>query len=167
MRILCGFLLAWITLSNADAQSAGNIEGFWQDIAGRTLFKRNVAPSATYGDWNPRELDATYPQAKLIRKVGTAYELTDLNYDEKEYSVKVLRATADGIDFVRAAAWSPCRTSHACRLTGDEMLCSLDTLCRVNGKELLDWRGEERYIRRASCERDGRPQLQGIPVKCR
>jgi len=35
------------------------------------------------------------------------------------------------------------------------------------GAEQVVWRGEERYARRASCERDGKRQQQGIPVRCR
>ena len=43
------------------------------------------------------------------------------------------------------------------------MLCSLENSCR----DVVDWRGEERYVRRAGCERDGRRHTQRIPVKCR
>ena len=60
-----------------------------------------------------------------------------------------------------------CAMHHSCRLDGEQLFCALENLCLENGREVLDWRGEERYVRRASCERDGRRQAQGIPVKCR
>jgi hypothetical protein len=163
MKRLC-LLFALCAANSAQAQT---IEGFWQDIAGRTTFKRNVSPTSTYGGWNERELDATYPQAKQIRKSVAGYQLWDLNYDEKEYSQKVLSAGPDRISFVRSANWSACRTQHDCKLDGNGMLCSIETVCPEAGKEVVDWRGEERYIRRAACERDGRVQAQGFPVKCR
>jgi hypothetical protein len=170
MKEQCAILIALLAFPTAQAQTTSGsqtIEGYWQDIAGRTTFKRNVSPGSTYGAWNVRELDATYPQAKKISRAGTTFDLADLNYDEKEYSVKVVRADAGGISFVRKANWSSCRMQHDCRLAGAEMLCSIETLCQEDGKDVVDWRGEERYIRRAACERDGRAQLQGIPVKCR
>jgi hypothetical protein len=60
-----------------------------------------------------------------------------------------------------------CRIEHDCRLGGNELMCSMQTVCQEAGKEVLDWRGDERYVRRAHCERDGRVQAQGFPVKCR
>jgi hypothetical protein len=65
----------------AQADKSPTIEGFWQDIAGRTTFMRNVPPTSTYGAWNECELDATYPQAKHIHRSGKVFELSDLNYD--------------------------------------------------------------------------------------
>src|SRR4051812_322854 len=107
--------------SSAQAQSAGTIEGFWQDVAGRTTFKRNAPPTSTYGSWNERELDATYPQAKEIRKSVSGFELAELNYEEKEYSLLVLYSDASRIAYVRKANWSPCRVVHDCRLGGNEL----------------------------------------------
>jgi len=166
MSKLCGFLIL-LCASSAQAQPAGTIEGFWQDVAGRTTFKRNAPPSATYGGWNERELDATYPQAKEIRKSVSGFELADLNYEEKEYSQMVLYTDTSRIAFVRKANWSACRIEHDCRLTGNELLCSMQTVCLEAGKEIVDWRGDERYVRRTHCERDGRVQAQGFPVRCR
>lgn len=163
MRKLCAFIVLLVPLSNVQAQT---IEGFWQDIAGRTTFKRDVSPAAVYGSWHDRELDATYPQAKLIRKTAAGFDLVDLNYDEKDYSIEVLASDPFRIAFVRKANWSTCRTEHDCRLTGNELACSMQTLCQEAGKDVLDWQGDERYVRRAHCARDGGVQLQGFPVKC-
>jgi hypothetical protein len=167
MKKLCalGFLLLFV--SNLQGQTSQTIDGFWQDIAGRTTFKRNASPNSVYGGWNDRDLDATYPHAKLIGKSGSGFDLTDLNYDEKEYSVRVMQSDASRIAFVRTANWSVCRTEHDCRLEGNELSCSMRTICQEAGKDVLDWAGDERYIRRAHCERDGGVQMQGIPVKCR
>jgi hypothetical protein len=69
---------------------------------------------------------------------------------------------------VRTNRLSSCATSHACELEKpDQMLCALETRCPQAGREKMVWRGEERYQRRASCERDGKRQAQGIPVRCR
>jgi hypothetical protein len=161
-------LYALVSLLSAMAQvQAQTIEGFWQDVAGRTTFKKDVSPSAVYGSWHPRELDATYPQAKLIRRTEGGFELTDLNYDEKDYSVRVLYADPLRIVFARQANWSTCRTEHDCRLAGDGLACAMKTVCRDAGKEFVDWEGDERYVRRAHCARDGGVQAQGFPVKCR
>jgi hypothetical protein len=167
MRTLCTLGLLLLSVSNPQAQTTQTIEGYWQDIAGRTTFKRNAAPPTVYGSWHARELEATYPQAKLIRKSGAGFDLSDLNYDEKDYSVKVLQSEPSRITFVRKANWSACRTEHDCRLDGKELYCSMRTFCEEEGKDVLDWTGDERYVRRAHCERDGRVQLQGFPVKCR
>jgi hypothetical protein len=164
MKQLCA--LASLLFAASSIQAQTTIEGFWQDIAGRTTFKRDVSPSAVYGAWNERELDATYPQAKQIQRSADGFMLADLNYDEKEYSVRILRADEFRIAFVRQAGWSACRMEHDCRLDGKELLCSMQTVCQEAGKDVLDWRGDERYVRRAHCERDGRAQAQGIPVKC-
>ncbi|MGH2359114.1 MAG: hypothetical protein ACRDGM_01020 [bacterium] len=164
MKKLCALVFMLFSVPNVQAQT---IEGFWQDIAGRTTFQRNVSPASVYGSWHDRALDATYPQAKLIRKTGAGFDLADLNYEEKEYSIRVLQSDASRIAFVRKASWSACRTEHDCRLDGNELSCSLQTLCQEAGKDVLDWQGDERYVRRTQCEQDGRVQLQGIPVKCR
>ena len=164
MKKQCALAVLLLSASNVQAQT---IEGFWQDIAGRTTFKRAVSASSVYGSWHARGLDATYPQAKLIRRTAAGFDLVDLNYDDKDYSVRVLASDASRIAFIRQANWSACRTEHDCRLAGDELACSMRTLCDEAGKEVLDWQGDERYVRRAHCERDGRVQLQGFPVKCR
>lgn len=154
--------------SHAQSPATRTVEGYWQDVAGRITFKRNALPGDQFGDWYARELDATYPSAKHIRRSGASYEISDLNYDDKEYAVRVLRAGEDHIDFVRAAGWSPCRVSHTCRLAGEGMLCVLENICLQQGVDVVDWRGEERYIRRDLCLRKGvRPEAQGIPVTCR
>src|SRR5262245_29373681 len=167
MRKLCtlGFLL--LSASSLQAQTTPTIEGYWQDIAGRTTFQRNALPTSVYGGWHDRELEATYPQAKLIRKSGAGFDLTDLNYDEKDYSVRVSASDPSRIAFVRKANWSVCRREHDCRLDGTELYCSMRTICQEKGKDVLDWTGDERYVRRAHCEQDGGVQLQGFPVKCR
>lgn len=167
MKKLCTLGALLLSVSSLQAQTTQTIEGYWQDIAGRTTFKRNTPPDSVYGSWHTRELEATYPQAKLIFKSGTGFDLTDLNYDEKDYSVRVLRSDESGIAFVRKANWSACRTEHDCRIDRKELYCAMKTVCQEAGKEVLDWTGDERYMRRAQCERDGRVQLQGFPVKCR
>ena len=159
-----GFLLAFLFAAGVHAQNT--IEGYWQDIAGRTTFKKDVPPTSTFGNWYDRALDVTYPQAKQIRKSAAGFELRDLNYDEKEYSIRVLGSDANRIVFVRKADWSACRVEHDCRLEGNGLLCAMQTVCREKGRDVLDWQGEERYTRRAHCERDGSVQAQGIPVKC-
>ncbi len=148
--------------------AADSIEGYWQDIAGRITFKRNPLPADRYGDWYGRALDATYPAAKHIRRSGPSFELFDLNYDENDYSVKVLSATDKQIDFVRSAAWSPCRVHHSCRLAGAELVCTMEHICRDQGKEYVDLRAEERFVRRNVCARtQARPEAQGFPVSCK
>jgi hypothetical protein len=49
----------------------------------------------------------------------------------------------------------------------DRMVCALETSCPAAGAERVVWRGEERYARRASCERVDKRQAQGIPHRCR
>jgi hypothetical protein len=161
-----GFLL-FVLLFSSGIQAQATIDGYWQDIAGRTTFKKDAASSSTYGNWYERALDVTYPQAKLIRRSAAGVELLDLNYDEKEYSVRVVSADAARIVFVRKASWSACRVEHDCRLEAEGMLCRMQTVCQEKGADVLDWKGEERYVRRAHCERVGRVEAQGIPVKCR
>ena len=152
-----------IAVSTAHAQT---IEGFWQDVAGRTLYKRDASPSSTYGTWQPRDIGLPYFDTKQIRRTATGFELTDLRYGD-DYQIKIVNAREDGIEFVRSPAWSGCRMHHRCQLTGDEMLCSLDQLCREAGKDVLDWQGEERYARRSHCERTSVEQALGIPTRCR
>ena len=166
-RVFPVLLLLPLLLFPATPRAQQTIEGYWQDVAGRTTFQRNVSPSSTYGDWNERELDATYPQAKLIRRSAAGFDLADMNYDEKDYSVRVLRSEPERIAFVRKANWSACRMEHDCRLDGKELFCAMQSVCAENGRDVVDWRGDERYVRRQHCERDGGAQMQGIPVKCR
>lgn len=169
MRHLLALATAVFFASTAQAQSPASrtIEGYWQDIAGRITFKRNPLPADSYGNWYARELDATYPAAKHIRRVGPSFEVADLNYDENDYAVRVLGADESEISFVRKAAWSPCRVEHSCRLAGEELLCAMETICVEQGKEYVDLRAEERFIRRNNCVRIGtRPQAQGFPVTC-
>lgn len=142
------------------------VEGYWQDTARRILFAREAPPDYAYGTWNPLDQDQTYPAAKEIRRSGSTYELVDLLYDD-EYVVKVIDAREDGINFVRYTESPACGMHHRCRLGGNELFCSLANYCRKDGVSVLEWRGEERYTRRTLCERDGRRQLLGIPVKCR
>lgn len=169
MRYLFALAMAGFLAIPAHAQSPASptIEGYWQDIAGRITFKRNPLPADRYGDWYQRELDATYPAAKHIRRAGSSFEIADLNYDENDYSVRVLQADEHQIDFVRKADWSPCRVEHSCRLTGEELRCAMETICVEQGKEYVDLKAEERFIRRKNCVRIGtRPQAQGFPVTC-
>ena len=162
MRYL--LLVAAILPAAAIAQS---IEGYWQDIAGRITFKRNPLPADRYGDWYERALDATYPAAKHIRKVGSSFDLVDLNYDENDYSVRVLNATDKQIEFVRSAKWSPCRVHHSCRLSGAELFCAMEHVCARDGNEYVELGAEERFVRRSRCERtQARPEAQGFPVRC-
>ena len=164
MRSLLVLVMAGLLVAPAHAQS---IEGYWQDIAGRITFKRNPLPADSYGDWYARALDATYPAAKHIRRAGASFEVADLNFDEKEHSVRVVKAQADRITFVRTASWSPCRVSHACHLAGEELFCAMETICVEQGKEYVDLRAEERFIRRNHCMRSQtRPEAQGFPVTC-
>ena len=145
---------------------ASTIEGYWQDVARRVLFMRGAPSSAVYGTWNLLDQQQTYPSAKLIRRSGKGYELVDLLYDH-QHDIKVIRASENQIEFVRSPVGSTCGVRHACRLDGDELFCSLENICREGGGDVLDWRGEERYARRANCERVGRLEAQGIPVSCR
>jgi hypothetical protein len=163
MRHVLALILAMLPA----AATAQTIEGYWQDIAGRITFKRNPLPADRYGDWYERALDATYPTAKHIRKAGASFDLVDLNYDENDYSVRVLNATDKQIEFVRSAKSSPCRVHHSCRLSGAELFCAMEHVCVEGGKEYVDLRAEERYVRRIKCERtQTRPEAQGVPVAC-
>jgi len=164
MRALLAFVLAGFLPVTANAQT---IEGYWQDIAGRITYKRNPLPADSYGNWYERALDATYPAAKHIRRAGSSFEVADLNFDERDYSVRVLKAQENQIVFVRTASWSPCRVSHSCQLAGAELICAMETICIDQGKEYVDLRAEERFIRRNHCMRSQtRPEAQGFPVTC-
>ena len=163
MKAVTPALLLVLTATPLYAQT---IEGFWQDAERRILFDRRAPASYKYGAWTQLDQEQTYPAAKSIRKSGGRYELIDLLYDE-EYAVKVLSANEQSIEFIRSAQFPACAMHHDCRLEGEQLFCALQNVCREDGRDVLDWRGEERYVRRASCERDGKRQLQGIPVKCR
>ena len=153
-------VLASLIVTPALAQS---IEGYWQDTERRILYSPDAPPGYVYGRWTALDQRQTYPAAKYIRRAGTAYQLDDLLYDNEE-AIKVLGAGPDRIDFTRTNRLTSCSTMHACALDGaDRLFCALETHC---GEQVV-WRGEERYARRASCERDGRRQQQGVPVRCR
>lgn len=165
MAKLIGLLL-FVVAASAGAEPV-TIEGFWQDVAGRVLSSRHAAPGAVFGTWHERYLDATYPTAKHIRRSGETYELQDMLYDEREYSVQILAATPKTVEFIRTQNWSGCRMRHTCRLEGSELFCSIVNTCREGDQDVHDWSGEERYIRRVHCYRDGKQESQGIPVKCK
>ena len=163
MRMLA--LLLW-TIAGA-AAGQGTIEGYWQDTERRILYSPEAPHGYVFGRWTALDQQQTYPAAKHIRRSGGGYELVDLLYDEEE-QIKVVGAGDERIDFVRTNRLSSCATSHACVLDqADRLSCALETRCPRAGAEQVVWRGEERYARRASCERDGRRQQQGIPVRCR
>ena len=159
MKLLGPITLLLLAATAAQAQT---IEGFWQDSARRILFDRAAPASYEYGRWNVLDPQQTYPAAKQIRKLDKGFELIDLLYDAEEV-IKVVRADDNSIEFVRTSTFTGCSMHHSCMQQVDEMICSLENSCR----DVVDWRGEERYVRRANCERDGRRQAQGIPVKCR
>jgi hypothetical protein len=158
-------VLGFLTTLMAFAQppEGKTIEGFWQDTARRILLSRNAPPGYKYGQWVALDQQQTYPSAKHIRRSGSGFDLVDLLYDDQE-AVKVLKASDSTIEFTRTNRWSGCSVHHQCGLDQDELLCSLRTSC-ADG---LVWQGEERYARRASCERtQSRPEAQGIPSVCR
>lgn len=164
-RELAAVLLASLLGFSAQAQPAGGktIEGYWQDTARRILFSRAAPPGYAYGQWTALDQKQTYPSAKHISRAGTGFSLADLLYDDQE-AVKVVEASDNSIEFTRTNRWSGCSVHHQCGLDQDQLLCSLRTSC-ADG---LVWQGEERYARRASCERtQSRPEAQGIPVVCR
>ena len=149
--------------THAQSTAGKTIEGYWQDIARRILFSSSAPPGYKYGQWTALDQQQTYPSAKHIRRGGTGFELVDLLYDEQE-TVKVLKASDRDIEFLRTSRWSGCAAHHQCSLDGDQLLCKLKTSCA----DRLVWQGEERYVRRASCDRtQSRPEAQGIPVVCR
>ena len=157
-------LLACLAAGMAAAQTPRDtIEGYWQDIERRILYSPEAPASYVFGRWTVLDQNQTYPAAKEIRRSGGGYELDDLLYDDEE-QIKVVRAGDSGIDFTRTNRLSACVTRHACTLEGaNQLLCALESHCA----DKIVWRGEERYERRASCERDGKRQAQGIPVRCR
>lgn len=157
------FLIALLVSGGAQAQT---IEGYWQDTARRILFARDAPPSFAYGAWTMIDQDQTYPAAKEIRRSSEGLAVVDLNFDDGNYEVKTLSAADDEVAFVRMVKWSGCAMHHRCRLEGEAMVCSLVDVCPQEGKNVVDWRGEERYARRTYCERQGRVQAQGIPVAC-
>ena len=160
-------LLLWLGGGLATAHAADTIEGYWQDTERRILYSPDAPPSYVYGGWTEVDQQQTYPAAKQIRRSGSGYELVDLLYDDEE-QIKVVHAGDGGIDFVRTNRLSGCATSHSCVLDqADALFCTLETRCPQAGTEQVLWRGEERYARRVSCERDGKRQQQGIPVRCR
>ena len=166
MTKLASVVLSCLLAASAAAQDVKTIEGFWQDAARRILFSRDAPPSYVYGEWTAIDQQQTYPSAKQIRKSGAGYELLDLLYDEQEI-IKILHASDDSIEFVRTTKWSGCSMHHKCELQGEQLFCSLENICPVDGRAVLDWRGEERYMRRASCVRTDKRQAQGIPHVCR
>src|SRR5262245_7260947 len=153
-----------VSPAGAASQSA-SIEGYWQDAERRVLFTRNAPSSATYGKWAALDPQQTYPLAKHVRRTASGYDVIDLNYDSN-YSIRVLESTDSRIAFTRSSNREACRMHHDCRLEGSGMFCSLENKCQEAGAEVLDWRGEERYVRRVRCERVGRTEAQGIPVRC-
>jgi len=161
-------LVLALASGRAAAQSASDsIEGYWQDTARRILFSTDAPPAYVYGRWTELDQSQTYPSAKQIRHAASGYELVDLLYDDEE-RINVGRANERHIDFVRTNRLSGCATSHACELDKvDGLLCAVETRCPKADAEQVVWRGEERYARRALCERDGKRQAQGIPVRCR
>lgn len=158
-RLAAGVVLGVAALS-AHAQS---IEGFWQDTERRILFSADAPPGFQYGRWTKLDQNQTYPSAKQIRKGASGVEVVELLYDDEEV-LTVRRADEKTIEFTRANTWSKCSVLHRCDLQGaNDMLCSLETSC---GEQVV-WRGEERYARRASCERVEVRRAQGIPHRCR
>ena len=160
-------LLLFLSAGSLPAHAADTIEGYWQDTERRILYSPDAPPGYVFGGWTAIDQQQTYPTAKHIRRSGSGYELIDLLYDDEE-QIKVVRATDERIDFARTNRLSHCSTQHDCALDGaDRLFCKLETRCPQAGAEQVVWRGEERYARRASCERDGKRQQQGIPVRCR
>jgi hypothetical protein len=160
-------LLLFLTASSVSIHAADTIEGYWQDTERRILYSPEAPHNYVFGRWTELDQQQTYPMAKHIRRSGNGYELIDLLYDDEE-QIKVVRAAEGRIDFTRTNRLSGCSTRHECALeSGDRLLCKLETQCPQVSAEQVVWRGEERYARRASCERDGKRQQQGIPVRCR
>src|SRR5215208_4551906 len=147
--------LLCVAATTAHAQS---VEGYWQDTERRILFSADAPPGYVYGRWTALDQEQTYPTAKHILRSGDALEVIELLYDEEEV-VKVMRADPKSVAFTRTSTWTGCAVQHRCELQGtDQLFCALETRC----KEQVVWRGEERYARRASCERVDRRQAQGI-----
>jgi len=164
---LLGYL-GMLLVSEAFAQlTESSIEGYWQDSARRILFSAEAPPGDAYGAWTALDDKQTYPSAKRIAPTPAGVEVTDLLYGD-DHAIEVVGASKDTIEFTRIAKASGCAMHHSCRLVGAELLCALQNLCLVQGQKVVDWRGEERYVRRSHCERVGRlPEAQGIPNRCR
>jgi len=160
-------ILAAMTIASLPAAAAGTIEGYWQDTGRRILYARDAPPGYAYGNWTQVEQDQTYPAAKEIRRSGSGLEVVDLNFDDDNYEVRTVKSSDESVVFVREVKWTGCAMHHQCRLDGVGMFCALESFCPQAGKPVVEWRGEERYARRASCERQGRVQAQGFPVSCR
>jgi len=162
-------LLACLLGFSAYAQSTAGktIEGYWQDTARRILFSSSAPPDYKYGQWTALDQQQTYPSAKHIRRSGSGFDVADLLYDDQE-SIKVLKASDSSIEFTRTNRWSGYSVHHRCGVDGDQMLCSLRATRPEKNMDRVVWEGEERYERRASCERtQSRPEAQGIPSICR
>jgi hypothetical protein len=155
--------LLCLALLSAGPAGAQSIEGFWQDTERRILYSADAPPGFEYGRWTALDPNQTYPSAKQIRKGAGGVEVVDFLYDEEEV-LTVRQAGEKSIEFTRASTWSRCSVLHRCDLQGsNEMLCALETSC----SQQVVWRGEERYARRASCERVEVRRAQGIPHRCR
>src|SRR5437588_8439366 len=161
MRALAAIGLVGLFALSAYAQGpAGKtIEGYWQDEARRILFDKDAPADYVYGRWTLLDQQQTYPTAKHIRRSAESFDVVDLLYDNEEV-IRVLRASDQNIEFTRTSNWTKCTVHHHCGLEGDQLLCALRTLCPEQGAEQLVWRGEERYVRRASCEKDVKPRAQ-------
>jgi hypothetical protein len=159
VKLAAGLLVGAAAVS-AHAQS---IEGYWQDTERRILFSADAPPGFEYGRWTKLDPNQTYPSAKQFRRGANGVEVVDFLYDDEEV-LSVRRADEKTIEFTRASTWSKCSVLHNCSLQGaNEMLCSLERSC----DQQVVWRGEERYARRASCERVEVRRAQGIPHRCR
>jgi hypothetical protein len=159
VAILLGCLLGFS--AHAQPTAGKTIEGDWQDTARRILFSASAPPDYKYRQ-------QTYPSAKQIRRSASGFEVVDLLYDDQD-AIKVLKASDSAIEFTRTSRWSGCSAYHRCGLDGErQLLCAIETKCPQAGGERVVWKGEERYERRASCERtQARPEAQGIPSICR
>ena len=163
MMRIAGLLLFTSLAASAAAQT---IEGYWQDTERRILFAADAPPGYVYGRWTPLDQKQTYPTAKQIRRSADRYDVVDLLYDDEEV-LQIGRATEKSIDFTRTNTSSKCAVRHQCELSGENQLsCALETRCPKGGMEEIVWRGEERYARRASCERVEVRRAQGIPHRC-
>jgi hypothetical protein len=155
-----------LMLFSLPAAAGDSIEGFWQDSARRILFSRDAPPGYVYGGWAALDPEQTYPAAKQIHRVGGGLEVIDLNFDDENYAVRTVKSSDQSLVFVRMVKFTGCAMHHQCRLEGAGLFCALENVCPKDGKSVVDWRGEERYVRRAQCARDGKVQAQGFPVKC-
>src|SRR5260221_7208223 len=163
MLRIAGLLLLTSLAGSAAAQT---IEGYWQDTERRILFAADAPPGYVYGRWTPLDQKQTYPTAKQIRKSADRYDVVDLLYDDEEV-MKVARAGAKTIEFTRTNSWSKCVVQHKCELNdANQLFCALETRCPKGGMDEVVWRGEERYARRAICERVEVRRAQGIPHRC-